>query len=122
MTQKNQPSASTRKISNYITMIVVVVIALAAVAIILAASLYYTGTTATGSTQSGDYAAAGVLAVIGVIALSMSTFTFFQSRKQVAEMKIDIPKVMTTIGCSNCRMRRKNYAGIPARRLRLQRT
>ncbi|MGO8807368.1 MAG: hypothetical protein ACLQO7_12340 [Candidatus Bathyarchaeia archaeon] len=100
MTQKNQPSASTRKISNYITMIVVVVIALAAVAIILAASLYYTGTTATGSTQSGDYAAAGVLAVIGVIALSMSTFTFFQSRKQVAEMKIDIPKVMTTIGCT----------------------
>ena len=55
MTQKNQPSASTRKISNYITMIVVVVIALAAVSIILAASLYYTGTTATGSTQAGDY-------------------------------------------------------------------
>ena len=100
MTQNDQTSASTKKISNYITMIVVVVIALAAVAIILAASLYYTGTTATGSVQSGDYAAAGVLAVIGIIALSMSSFTLFQSRRQVAEMKIEIPKVMTTIGCS----------------------
>jgi hypothetical protein len=101
MAKNDQTSASTKKISNYITMIVVIVIALAAVALILAASLYYTGTTVTGKTQSGDYAAAGVLAVIGVIALSMSSFTLFQSRRQVAEMKIDIPKVMTTIGCSS---------------------
>ena len=100
MTQNNQTSTSTKKISNYITMIVVVVMALAVVALILAASIYYSGTTAAGSTQSGDYAAAGVLAVIGVIALSMSSFTLFQSRRQVAEMKIEIPKVMTTIGCN----------------------
>ncbi|HUJ84302.1 MAG TPA: hypothetical protein VLV84_01705 [Candidatus Acidoferrales bacterium] len=100
MAKNEQTSASTKKISNYITMIVVVVMALAAIALILAASLYYSGTTTTGSTQSGDYAAAGVLAVIGIIALSMSSFTLFQSRRQVAEMKIEIPKVMTTIGCS----------------------
>lgn len=31
----------------------------------------------------------------------MSSVTLLQSRKQVAEMKIDIPKVMTTIGCTN---------------------
>ena len=82
-------------------MIVVVVIALAVVALIMAAGLYYNGTTATGSTQSGDYEAAGILAVIGLIALAMSSFTLFQSRKQAADMKIDIPKVMTTIGCTN---------------------
>ncbi len=120
--QNDQTSASTKKISNYITMIVVVVIALAAVALILAASLYYTGTTATGSTQSGDYAAAGVLAVIGVIALSMSSFTLFQSRKQVAEMKIDITQSNDNHRMQQHRMRRQNNAGIPTRRLRLQRT
>jgi hypothetical protein len=101
MAKNDQTSASTKKISNYITMIVVTVMALAAIALILAASLYYSGTTATGSTQSGDYAAAGVLAVIGAIALSMSSFTLFQSRRQISEMKIEIPKVMTTIGCSS---------------------
>jgi hypothetical protein len=101
MAKNDQTSASTKKISNYITMIVVTVMALAAIALILAASLYYSGTTATGSTQSGDYAAAGVLAVIGAIALSMSSFTFLQSRRQISEMKIEIPKVMTTIGCSS---------------------
>jgi uncharacterized membrane protein len=100
MAKNEQPSASTKKISNYITMIVGIVMALAVIALILAATLYYSGTTTTGSTQSGDYAAAGVLAVIGLIAFSMSGFTLFQSRRQVSEMKIDIPKVMTTIGCS----------------------
>ncbi|MGA2682563.1 MAG: hypothetical protein ABSF44_12275 [Candidatus Bathyarchaeia archaeon] len=101
MTKNDQASASTKKISNYITMIVVTVMALAAIALILAANLYYSGTTATGSTQSGDYSAAGVLAVIGAIALSMSSFTLLQSRRQISEMKIEIPKVMTTIGCSS---------------------
>ena len=101
MAKNDQTSASTKKISNYIAMIVVVVMALAVIALILAVSLYYTGTTVTGSTQSGDYAAAGILAVIGAIALSMSSFTLLQSRRQVAEMKIEIPKVMTTIGCTN---------------------
>ena len=51
MTQNDQTSASTKKISNYITMIVVIVMALAVIALILAASLYYTGTTVTGSTN-----------------------------------------------------------------------
>ena len=101
MAQKDQTSASTKKISTYITMIVVIVMALAVVALILAGSIYYNGTTTTGKTQSGDYAAAGILAIIGLIALTMSSFTLLQSRRQAADMKIDIPKVMTTIGCTN---------------------
>ncbi|MGA2385863.1 MAG: hypothetical protein ABSG33_04960 [Candidatus Bathyarchaeia archaeon] len=101
MAQKDQTSASTKKISNYITMIVVIVMALAVIALLLAVNLAYTASTSTGSTRSGDYAAAGVLAIIGLIALTMSSVTLFQSRRQVAEMKIDIPKIMTTIGCTN---------------------
>ena len=43
MTQtQNQTSAATKKISTYITLIVLIVVALAVIALILAASLYYT--------------------------------------------------------------------------------
>jgi len=93
MTQnQNQTSAATKKISTYLTLIVLIVVVLAIVALILAASLYY----------SGDYTAAGILAVIGLIALTMSTFTLFQSQRQAVQMKIEIPKVMTTIECKKC--------------------
>ena len=93
MTQnQNQTSAATKKISTYLTLIVLIVVALAIVALILAASLYY----------SGDYTAAGILAVIGLIALTMSTFTLFQSQRQAVQMKIEIPKVMSTIECKKC--------------------
>jgi Zn finger protein HypA/HybF involved in hydrogenase expression len=102
MAQDNQTSASAKKISTYITMIVAIVMMLAIIAFLLAVYLTYTGSTATGSKQAGDYSAAGILAVIGLIALTMSSFTLFQSRKQAAEMKIEIPKVMTTIECEKC--------------------
>lgn len=99
---QNQTSPATNKISTYLMMIVLIVVAIAIVALIIAASLYYSGLSATGSTQSGDYTTAGILAVIGLIALTMSTFTLFQSRRQAVQMKIEIPKVMTTIECKKC--------------------
>jgi hypothetical protein len=99
MAQNNQTSASTKKISTYVNMIVGIVMGLAIVSFLLAIYLTYT---ATGSNKTGDYSAAAILAVIGLIALSMSSFTLFQSRRQVAEMKIEIPKVMTTIECRKC--------------------
>jgi Zn finger protein HypA/HybF involved in hydrogenase expression len=102
MAKDNQTSASTKKISTYITMIVAIVMILAIISLLLAVYLTYTGSAATGSKQAGDYSAAGVLALIGLIALTMSSFTLFQSRRQVAEMKIEIPKVMTTIECRKC--------------------
>lgn len=88
MTQ-NQTSQSTKKISNYLTMIILIVVALSIVSLILAANAYYIGQTL----------AAGFLALIGIVALTMSVFTLFQSRRQVAQMKIEIPKVMTTVEC-----------------------
>ena len=54
------------------------------------------------SLAQADDLAAGFLAIIGLIALTMSIFTFYQSRRQAAQMKIDIPKVMTTIECKKC--------------------
>ena len=85
----NQTSQSTKKISNYLTMIVLIVVALSVISLILAANAYFIGQTL----------AAGFLAIIGIVALTMSVFTLYQSRRQVAQMKIEIPKVMTTIEC-----------------------
>jgi hypothetical protein len=86
----NQTSASTKKISNYITMIILIVVALSLVSLILAANAFFIG----------DSLAAGVYVIIGLIALSMSVFTLYQSRRQTVDMKIEIPKVMTTIQCT----------------------
>jgi hypothetical protein len=85
----NQTSQSTKKISTYLTMIVLIVVALSVISLILAANAYYIGQTL----------AAGFLALIGLVALTMSVFTLYQSRRQVAQMKIEIPKVMTTVEC-----------------------
>ena len=90
MTQ-NQTSQSTKKISNYLTIIVLIVVALSIISLILAANAYL-------STPSQPLAA-GFLALIGIVALAMSAFTLYQSRRQVAQMKIEIPKVMTTVEC-----------------------
>ena len=42
---------------------------------------------------------AGFFGIVGLVALAMSVFTLFQSRRQVAQMKIETPKVMTTVEC-----------------------
>ena len=105
MTQ-NQTSAGTKKISTYITMIVVIVLALSIVSLILAVNVYLSSV---HQAKRNDDLAAGFLAVIGLVALSMSIFTLYQSRRQVAEMKIEVPKVMTTIECTTKTAMPKQY-------------
>ena len=88
---QNQAAGATNKISTYVMFIVLVVIVLSVASLFLAVNAYIIG----------DQLAAGVLAIIGLIALTMSMFLLYQSRRQIVEMKIDIPKVMTTIECTN---------------------
>lgn len=89
---KNQASATgNKKIQTYVTLIVFVVLALSVASLLLAANTYLTG----------DSLAAGFFALIGLVALTLSLFILYQSRRQTSEMKIEIPKVMTTIGCTN---------------------
>lgn len=93
MTQpQNSASSSNKKISSYLTMIVLVVMALSVVAIFIAFETYVV---------EGDQLAAMILGGIGVIAMAMSLFLLYQSRRQSAQVKIEIPKVMTTIECQN---------------------
>ncbi len=90
MTQNQTRSAATnKKISTYLTMIVLIVMALAVTALLIAGETYL----------AGDQLAAGVLAGIGFIALVLSVFLLYQSKLQTAQVKIEAPKVMTTIGC-----------------------
>jgi hypothetical protein len=91
MTQNNktQSTSANQKISTYLTMIVLIVMALAVTALVIAAETYL----------AGDQLAAGVLAGIGLIALVLSGFLLYQSKLQSAQVKIEVPKVMTTIEC-----------------------
>jgi hypothetical protein len=91
MTTKTQSSAGTKKISTYLMMIVFIVLALSIVSLLLAAQAYL----------ANDVISAGFLALIGLVALSTSVFVLYQSRRQAVEMKIEAPKVMTTLECTN---------------------
>ena len=88
---QTQSTSANKKISTYLTIIVLIVMALAVVALIISAETYLVG----------DQLAAGVLAGIGVLALAMSVGLLFQSKRQSAEIKIEAPKVMTITGCTN---------------------
>ncbi len=87
----NTRSSQSNKIQNYLTLIVFIVLALSLVALFIAFQTYL----------AGDLLPAGLLAGIGAIAMTLSLFLFYQSRRQNAQVKIDIPKVMTTIDCQN---------------------
>ena len=91
MQNQTQSTSTNKKISTYLTLIVLIVMALSITALFIAAETYL----------GGDQVAAGVLAGIGLIALAMSVGLLFQSKRQSADVKIEAPKVMTTIECTN---------------------
>jgi hypothetical protein len=89
--QQTQSSSANTKISTYLMIIVMIVLALSVVALFVAIETYFLG----------DTLAAIVFAGVGLIAMAMCLFLLYQSRRQAAEVKIEIPKVMTTIDCQN---------------------
>ena len=84
-------SPATTKISTYMTIIVLIVLALSIVALILAANVF---------PSRPDMAT--YLLAIGFIAMALSVYMLLQSRKRAARMKIEAPKVMTTVECRKC--------------------
>jgi hypothetical protein len=85
-------SSATTKISTYLMMIVLIVLALSIVALLLSVNAFIVG----------NEIVAGYLLVIGFIAMGLSVYVLFQSRKRAASMKIETPKVMTTVECRKC--------------------
>jgi ABC-type multidrug transport system fused ATPase/permease subunit len=91
MGMSENSSPTTTKISTYLMSIVLIVLALSIVALILAVNFY---------PSRPDMAV--FLLLIGFIAMSLSVYILFQSRKHMASMKIEAPKVMTTVECKKC--------------------
>jgi hypothetical protein len=87
--QTQATESASKKISTYLTMIVLIVMALAVTALFIAFETYL----------AGDQIAAVVLAGIGLLALILSVFLLYQSKLQTAKVKIEVPKVMTTMEC-----------------------
>lgn len=85
-------SSATAKISTYLTMIVLIVLALSIVALLWSVNFFLLG----------NDVAAGYLLIIGLIAMGVSVYVMVQSRKRIADMKIEAPKVMTTVECRKC--------------------
>jgi hypothetical protein len=73
-------------------MIVLIVLALSIVALLLSVNAFV----------AGNQLVAGYLLVIGFIAMGLSVYVLFQSRKRATNMKIEAPKVMTTVECKKC--------------------
>jgi hypothetical protein len=93
--QAQQQSSAIGKIGNYLTLIVIIVLSLAVIALFVAVEILFTDTSANGQLT------ALVFGGIGFIAMAMCLFLLYQSRKQASEVKIEIPKVMTTVECQN---------------------
>ena len=85
-------SPATTKISTYLMMIVLIVLALSVVALMLSVNAFIVG----------NEVVAGYLLLIGFIAMALSVYVLLQSRKRIASMKIEAPKVMTTVECKKC--------------------
>ena len=88
---ENSTSTTTR-ISTYLMMIVLIVLALSVVALVLSVQVF----------SEGNQIVAGYLLVIGLIAMGLSAYVLLQSRRRVTSMKIEAPKVMTTVECRKC--------------------
>jgi hypothetical protein len=92
MGMSENSSAATTKISTYLMMIVLIVLALSVVALMLSVNAFIVG----------NEMVAGYLLLIGFIAMVLSVYVLLQSRKRIANMKIEAPKVMTTVECKKC--------------------
>jgi predicted membrane protein len=89
---KSNSSPTTNRISSFAFMIVLAVMALSIVAFGLAVNAYLLG----------QEVVAIYLAIIGVVAMTLSAYVLMQSRRTAVMMKMEPSKVMTTVECRKC--------------------
>ena len=92
MSTKSNSSTTTNRISSFAFMIVLAVMALSIVAFGLAVNAYLLG----------QEVVAIYLAIIGVVAMTLSAYVLLQSRRTAVVMKMALSKVMTTVECRKC--------------------
>ncbi len=91
MTQNQNSTAN--KFNSYLMYIILIVLALSIVS--LFAAVY-------AMSIPGSDLAASFLVIIGLFALGLSTALLYQTKRRTTAMKIEPPKVMTTIECKKC--------------------
>ncbi len=93
MTQ-NANTTGTAKISTFVTAATYITLILALIAIGVGIAAFY---------ENPNNAEITIwLLVIGFIALAMSGYYMFQSRKHVASLKLETPQIQTAIDCKAC--------------------
>lgn len=91
MTQ-NANNTGNAKISTFVLAAIYITLALSVVAIIVGAGAFY----------QGSYEVTIYLLGIGFIAMALSGYYLFQSRKHVANLKLEKPLILTAIECKAC--------------------
>ena len=92
MTNKANSTGS-NKISTFVLAAIYITLILSVVAIFVGVTAFY---------ETGSMEVTAYLLAIGFIALALSGYYLFQSRKHVATLKIDAPKILTTVECIKC--------------------
>ncbi len=90
---KQANSTGANKISTFVVAAtyILLILALAVIAVGI-------GAFETGNTEATIY-----LLAIGFIALALSGYYIFQSRKHVASLKIETPPILTSVECPTCK-------------------
>jgi len=92
-TNNTADSTGSNKISTFVLAAIYITLALSILSILAGIVAFYE----TGSIEVTIY-----LVAIGFIALALSGYYLFLSRKHKANLKIETPKILTTIECIKC--------------------
>jgi len=92
----NSKDVSATKISTFVLSLIYLVLALSAVAIFVAIGAYYQGEP-TENTLS--------MLAIGFLTMALAGYILFQSRRRIANLKIENPPILTTIECRKCNIK-----------------
>jgi len=84
-------TATARKISSFVLMVVFITLALSLTVLVLAISAF---------PQNPE--AAGYLLIIGFLGVALSAYVLFQTRRRILGLRIEIPPITTTIECRKC--------------------
>jgi len=84
-------SATARKISSFVLMVIFITLALSLMVLVLAISAF---------PQNPE--AAGYLLIIGFLGVAASAYVLLQTRRRILGLRIEIPPITTTIECRKC--------------------
>jgi len=88
---ETQTSSPPPRISSSLIIAVFLALALSFIALIYGVSIL---------AQEGEVAS--IFLILGFVGVALSTYVLFQTRRRLANLKIEVPPVNTTIECKKC--------------------